>query len=76
MNVAVPPLIVLVPSVVSVPDEVLWAMKVTVPVAPAVTVAVSVTESPYKQLLSELARVVVLLTRFTVWLRGLLLLVA
>jgi hypothetical protein len=60
-SVAIPLLIVPVPSVVA-PS---W--NVTVPVAPDVTVAVRVTLAPNVDGLSEEARATVLDARFTTW---------
>ena len=44
------------------------------PVAPLVTVAVKVTDPPYRLGLAELIRLVVVSALFTVWIRGLLVL--
>ena len=63
VNVAWPPLMAAVPSVMGP------SLNVTVPVAPAVTVAVKVTEFPYKLGFNELISVVVLLAWFTVCVR-------
>ena len=53
--------------IVSVPREVVPSWKVTVPVAPDVTVAVSVTLAPKVEGFSEEARATVLDAKFTTW---------
>ncbi len=62
LNVAFPPLIAPVPSVV------LPSLNVTVPVAAkGVTVAVNVTVEPYAEGFADEARVIVVLAGSTVW---------
>ena len=55
-----------VPAMVPVPSVAAPSLNVTVPVAPAVTVAVKVTEFPKVEGSSELVRLVALAARFTV----------